>query len=256
MFIASLKKTCQIAIGKNSRQPTASLRQQNGSRPPTDNAMSGKDLSDRFRVGSDPANLQTSHVFVHKTQPATKCSARMKFGKVFRPESASLTYGKCQRISQCHHHGGTGTRGKSVTIRLIHLTDGQHDVGTACKRAVFRSRYRNDRSTEGAKGGQNARDLFRFTASGENQQNVVRFHFSQIAMKGIGRIKEMGRRTRRRERGRNLLSYVSGFANTANNDRSLTMENPIDGLQKAGIKILRKFLNGKGFMIQNFFSKR
>ena len=118
-------------------------------------------------------------------------------------------------------HGGRGGRRQAVRAGFLGARQLQHHVGLLGQRRVGARGDGDQRHLEAARVGQDVAELHALARPGQRHDGVVARDHAEVAVAGLARMHEEGRRAGRGEGGGDLLGHVPALADAGDDHAAL-----------------------------------
>ena len=200
-------------------------------------------VAQRAAERGDRHAVAPMHDLAHLHQAGAELAARMEGAEMVGREAARLQQRDGQRIADDELQQRRGGRGQPVRAGLRHARQEQHDIRLARQRRRFARGDGDERNGEAPGIGDDALELGALAGPGHGDDGVVLGDHAEVAMIGLRRMHEEGRRAGRGKRRGDLGADMAAFADAGDDDAAPDRRNQLDG---AGESIGKAVVQGFG----------
>lgn len=239
-----------VAVGKEANNVTWPLYNAGGACPGAGDG--GKGL-DQGLSGIDEGKVVTGPHDVSDAEGETLAEGArgMVAGEVFGTEPAALHDGDGEGVGKGQHDRGARRGGEVVGAGFAFDGAVEGEVHHAGAGAVEAAGHEDGGRADRLDGGNDVEEFTGFAAVAVQKNDILRRDHAEIAVHGLGGMKEKGRGSGGGERAIRLAGNVAALANAASDDTTPAGNDAVNSFDERVIKAFGERRDGGGFLQQN-----
>ncbi len=235
----------QVAVGENALHDSRIVNDGGDAEPA---ARHGQHSLGHAGLRRDDGKFFCMHHIAHMCQQAAaEHSAGVRTGEILGAEAVCIEQRDGQGVAQRQRGGRAGRRGEVERAGFFGDTSVEVGIGLTCQGRVRIAGDGDEAGPLALDERDDEEQLLRLAGIGQRQQQIVAGDHAQVAVAGLGRMHEVGRRAGARHGGGDLAGDMAGFADAADDQAAAAIKDERDGGREVGVETVDQAEQGLGF---------